>query len=251
MKNLSILKFGYGLSSKLALFAAMVRLKLVKPKPFTCSLTLDGKHSVLVHLAGTGDEFTILRDLCIANEYAAPESMEVKTILDLGANIGVASAWFRLTYPAAKIHAYEPAPRAFALLQENAKHIGNMQVFAEAIGAHAGEVTFHESDRSVASSVITSNALQTSHDVSVPMISIDAAIERMDSVDLLKIDIEGAEFDALAAAAQLHKAKYIVGEAHPAAAKRNLAEIEKALSKMHTVTIKPGERLAGFYAILK
>ncbi len=70
-------------------------------------------------------------------------------------------------------------------------------------------------------------------------------------IDILKIDIEGAEFDAFAVATQLDKVVYITGEAHPGSTKRSLDEIEHALSKTHITTIKHGDRLAGFYAVLK
>jgi FkbM family methyltransferase len=252
-KLLQLLPFAHGATSKLALILAFIRIKLGIQKSLGLTLTIDGTRTVTVRLAGTRDELTILRDLFVGQEYAAPEHIEVRTILDLGANIGLASAWFRLAYPNARIHAYEPAPRAFALLKKNAQTIKNMEVFAEAIGAHAGTVTFHESDRSVASSLVQSQALEVSHDVQVPMVTIDTALERAgNQVDLLKIDIEGAEFDALAAAERLSKALYITGEAHPKAAKRSLEEIRIALAKTHDVRINGTDevRLAGFYASL-
>ncbi len=251
MRNISLLTFGYGLTSKITLFIALVRIKLGVSKPFVCKLTIDGKASVLVHFTGTRDEFTILKDLFGKQEYAISNTTQVHNILDLGANIGLASAWFRLTYPKALIHAYEPAPHAFAILQKNAQSIGNMKIYAEAIGASEGTIVFHESDRSVASSIIESSALQTSYSINVPMIRIDTAIERMGSVDLLKIDIEGAEFDALGASKSVSTVAYITGEAHPNAAQRDIREIESALTQTHNVTIRNSGRLALFNATIK
>jgi FkbM family methyltransferase len=249
----SIVRLGHDLTSQAALLLDIVRIKFGRGKPFSAQLSLDGKRSVAFHFLGTRDELTILRDLFLGEEYKAPESMVVKTIVDAGANIGLTSAWFRLTYPEAHIYAYEPAPRAFKTLEKNAANIGNIEIFREAVGARMGSVTFHESDRSVASSIIESESLGTSHEVTVPMVTIDSIIERAGHVDLFKIDIEGAEFDALPAATKLNRATYITGEAHPVAAKRSLEEIRTALSKTHTVTIQGSDksRLAGFYAIVK
>ena len=53
-------------------------------------------------------------------EYDLPPSLsEVKTILDLGSNIGVSVAYFRLRYPVARIYAVEADPATFKRLQEN------------------------------------------------------------------------------------------------------------------------------------
>lgn len=44
----------------------------------------------------------------------------VRSIADIGAHIGAASAWFRQHFPSAAFHCWEPNPTTFALLQQNA-----------------------------------------------------------------------------------------------------------------------------------
>lgn len=51
-------------------------------------------------------------------------AVEVRTILDLGANIGLSVAYFAAVYPDARIFAVEPDPDSFRLLKENTKTLG-------------------------------------------------------------------------------------------------------------------------------
>lgn len=54
---------------------------------------------------------------------------DVNTIVDIGAKIGLASAFFRANYPTAKIYSFEPDLAAFLLLQENARKLENCYTF--------------------------------------------------------------------------------------------------------------------------
>lgn len=68
-----------------------------------------GGHAIVSQSVFAGSPYPIVLD---------PSA--VVTIVDIGANVGAASAWFRLHYPDAYIRAYEPHPAAFAYLARNA-----------------------------------------------------------------------------------------------------------------------------------
>ena len=53
----------------------------------------------------------------------------VRTILDIGANIGAAAVWLGTTYPSATVYALEPGSRQFGLLQQNASSLANLRLF--------------------------------------------------------------------------------------------------------------------------
>lgn len=57
-----------------------------------------------------------------------------KTIVDIGANIGLFSQMAGELFPEAKIHAYEPNPRLQKYLDQNLKKVG-VEFFPEAVGA--------------------------------------------------------------------------------------------------------------------
>jgi FkbM family methyltransferase len=126
----------------------------------------------------------------IRNEYGLRHRLdEVKTILDIGANIGFFSVAARGRYPRAKIHAYEPNPRVIEILESNASPLG-IEVHAEAVGMRDGQTSMLE--------VGDSNQARTqaSEKGEIPQVSLEKAIERLGGmVDLLKLDCEGAEWE--------------------------------------------------------
>jgi FkbM family methyltransferase len=56
-----------------------------------------------------------------------------KNILDIGANVGLSAAFFRLVYPDAALHCVEPDPRAYDCLSRNAALIGNCRTYQAAL----------------------------------------------------------------------------------------------------------------------
>jgi len=120
-------------------------------------------------------------------------------ILDCGANIGVASLFFRRRYPAARITAFEADPSLFALLDANLDANGAATVERRhvALWTSTGRLTF----RCEGSDSGMIEALPGSVDgrsVQVPSVRLRDVIEAESSIDLLKVDIEGAEDVVLA-----------------------------------------------------
>ena len=111
----------------------------------------------------------------------------VRTILDIGANIGFFSLAARAHFPGAAIDAYEPNPRVLPYLRRNAS-VCAVRVCAEAVADRAGTVSIIESG--------DSNQARTQEGGEVPLIALSTAVERLGGVvDLAKIDCEGAEWD--------------------------------------------------------
>lgn len=126
----------------------------------------------------------------IRNDYGLRQKLpEVRTILDIGANLGFFSIAARRRYPAATIHAYEPNPRILPLLEDNAAQV-RVKVYPEAVGSHNGFVAMLDAG--------SSNQARTEESAGggIPQVDLSTAIERLGgSVDLLKLDCEGAEWD--------------------------------------------------------
>lgn len=65
-------------------------------------------------------------------------------MVDAGANIGTATQFFALASPTLQIHAYEPNPAAFEMLQRNIKdnHLEQrVTAFSEAVGRGSGALS--------------------------------------------------------------------------------------------------------------
>jgi FkbM family methyltransferase len=122
--------------------------------------------------------------------------------LDIGANYGFYSFLLApLCGKSGAVHAFEANPilgrhlvRSAALNASN----GNIIINNVAIGAHKGQVTLYDPERIGCSSLHQHEWLDSKSSVSVPQITIDEyrTNQKLSRIDLVKIDIEGAELDA-------------------------------------------------------
>ena len=128
--------------------------------------------------------------------YAFPGSGDL-TILDCGANIGLSSVWLALNYPGAVIEAYEADPSIHATLVRNLSSLGledRVHAHNQAIWTHSSGISFFcEGGASgrAAETANDSNALTASR--LVPSVTLPELLASHAKIDLLKIDIEGAE----------------------------------------------------------
>src|SRR4051812_24496223 len=77
-------------------------------------------------------------------EYDAGYSGDGLTILDIGANVGSFAVWANMRWPGSPIHAYEPHPGTFDILEGNVRALRNVVCHRQAVfpGA-AAEAPFH------------------------------------------------------------------------------------------------------------
>lgn len=133
---------------------------------------------------------------CVLNDnyglHSLPRS-RVSTILDIGANVGFFSLAARARFADATIHAYEPNPRIIEHLRHQAREAG-FSVFAEAVGSQPGLVRIR--DQAVSNQATTERIDSSEGQTPIPQITLSTAVERLGgTVDLAKIDCEGAEWD--------------------------------------------------------
>lgn len=123
--------------------------------------------------------------------------------LDLGANVGEFTR--KLAAKAGHVHAFEPDPWTFERLKERVGHLPNVTLHQAAIGVTNGTIALRrppefENDPEQASigCSIVSRADGNWSTVEVNVVSFSTFVESLDSkVDIVKMDIEGAEVDVL------------------------------------------------------
>lgn len=124
-------------------------------------------------------------------------------ILDAGANVGAFTLYAAARAPGARIHAIEPGTAALAGLRRTVEHNGlgpRVTIHGWGIAGATGERTFYESDTTVYSTMFEV-AGRAASGIRVKSLA-DAVREAGDParIDLLKMDCEGAEMEALLAA---------------------------------------------------
>jgi FkbM family methyltransferase len=124
---------------------------------------------------------------------------EYPYIVDGGANVGVSVVYFKRSYPNARIVAFEPDPEAFALLERNVKRRGytGVRLAPQALAADAGMAPF-VAEGSYAGRLARAGEAARS---GVPTARLRPCLE--ERVDLLKLNIEGAETEVLTDCADL------------------------------------------------
>lgn len=132
-----------------------------------------------------------------------------KTVLDVGANVGIYGLISAVDNPGVNVHAFEPVPRTFEYLERNRdrNNAANLVVENSAVGETDGTITLHipRHTRLPSTASVIDIPDEASDDVEVTLVSLDryTADNGIGPVDLFKLDVEGAEAMALRGAARI------------------------------------------------
>lgn len=166
-----------------------------------------------------GDVFT-LYEVLGALPYAAPYELlgRVETVVDLGANIGLTSLYYTTLFPTCRVIAVEPEPENFDLLSINCRLNGvNATCINACIGAEPGHTRFYLSQMANDHSVIAGRS-KTETFIDRAVVSMDGLMteQQCTEVDILKVDIEGAEGDLFRTCGSwIRKVRFVIVELHP------------------------------------
>lgn len=216
--------------ARVVLAAAAYGLGMRRPVEFT----LDAPSGEVPFVVPDMAAMMVLRGLFIVGEYDITPAPPPRAIVDVGANVGLSALYFRRRFPGARILAVEPSPDLVPLLRRNTAAL-DVEVLHAAVAADRGTVRFTEADDSWAG-ITTGGA-----GVEVPAVTLDDLLE---GIDFLKLDIEGAEFEALPASGLLTEVATIVGEIHAPPTSRRAQELLELLPDHEIQLVRPDD--AGF-----
>ena len=143
--------------------------------------------------------FFLFAEIFYRGEYAFVATTSNPRILDCGANIGFATMFFKWIYPNAIIDSFEPDPLTFAKLERNVKRnkFQNVELHNSALSDVNGETTFYVDDNHPGSLRMSSNAdRHASKPITVATETLEKYLKE-NSIDFLKLDVEGAENEIL------------------------------------------------------
>jgi FkbM family methyltransferase len=124
---------------------------------------------------------------------------DVRIVFDVGANCGAASVHFARHYPAAAIHAFEPGREARSYLERNVAALPNVAVHPFGLYSDDRQARLYRGDGDLGkASVLRRDVnLDESEPVDLRAGGAWAATQGIERIDILKVDVEGCEVEAL------------------------------------------------------
>jgi FkbM family methyltransferase len=131
------------------------------------------------------------------NPYRGSDFNSYDIVMDVGANIG--DFPLRFSQQVASIHSYEPMPDTFGVLKKNVEEneFKNCHIYNTAIAPATGETTiFFNEKAKLAHAVASVLPIRGRTELKVKTLSFEEEVRRIQPT-IIKMDIEGAEFDIL------------------------------------------------------
>ena len=169
-------------------FAVLLRAKIKKEKIFGFKLSFFSYPAFLMSF----DEIFIKKGYYFNSKKSNP------FIIDCGANIGLATIFFKKLYPKSRIISFEPDKRVFEMLKKNIEinKLRNVELHNKAIYGSEGKIRFYFDSKNPASlAMSTDKKRMPKSSVKVDATTLSSYIKG--EVDFLKMDIEGAEDAAI------------------------------------------------------
>lgn len=170
----------------------------ITPKNTIIEIKISGIQHPIYLRSKTSDEY-VFRSIFIEEQYQLESVFLPQTIIDGGANIGLAAVYFIHQYPKAKIVCIEPEPQNLVVLQKNIQHYPHISVVSKALWSHATQIVIENNGLDNWGFTVREVASPSSE--TIPTTSINEVLNSIENpgVLLLKIDIEGSEKKVLEA----------------------------------------------------
>jgi FkbM family methyltransferase len=193
---------------------------------------------------GTSDEPTF-RQVFMNIRYEIDLPFSPKTIIDGGSNIGYASVFYAKKYPKAEVLAIEPDSSNFEMVEKNTLNYPNIKRIQSAIWGKSTylKIKNPETEKWAFEVIETTKNEEGAFEA----FSIQDLINKMgwDSVDFLKLDIEGSEMSVFNSGYEswLPKVKLLIIELHERMQPGCTEVFEKAIGKYNFKKSISGENL--------
>ena len=198
------------------------------------------------------NELARVKEIFQQNEYSVLNhcSFEGKrTIINVGANVGLFSLYMKMNYPDSKIFAFEPVPSTFELLKLNTLNLADINIFPFALFDEEKIETIQlHVDNSGANTIKVQDQYKSHFESNVEILLKKAGKVlselNINKIDILKIDTEGCEVEILESLQSfLPETDYVLVQYHSEADQRkidSLFENFKVFSS-NAITINCGQ----------
>lgn len=187
----------------------MLGLKYGRTKRYTQrKVKFDGNEFIVADFQSF---FWQYKQIYVDQCYKFNSSSNQPIIIDCGANVGLSAFYFAQQFPKAKIFAYEADAQIHQCLTNNVKKFTSVEAIHKAVWINNDGVQF-SSEGADGGAVSNENSSKT---ISVPSVALKDVLAQHAEVDMLKIDIEGAEVEVVRSVKDdLKKCKNVFIEYH-------------------------------------
>lgn len=165
------------------------------PKPSGCLKA----GSLVLHYTSQDHLRRLFHEIFLEQCYAVMTSAVNPRIVDCGANIGMSLLYFKMCWPGARITAFEPDGKALACCRANItdNKLAGIDLHEAAVAATEGKIDFYAEDHNPGSLTATTVLPRSEYSKSLAVKAVRLSQYINEEVDILKIDIEGGEFEVL------------------------------------------------------
>ena len=179
-----------------------------------------------VHYRSSTSDMTLIYEILLQSKYKSeyffPQEINPKIIFDIGGNIGITAIYLAKLFPDAVIYTFEPLKENFDILEKNIQCYQNIKAFNFGLGSKNGNFKVYLSNDSENYGGISfypdpiGNKVESYVLCEVKNINDIIKNFNIESIDLIKIDTEGAEYDILTSIEEevLRSASWVTGELH-------------------------------------
>jgi FkbM family methyltransferase len=196
----------FGLVRGPLLFLLSALLPPVRGKLFRASVPGS---DIKVFLRLGSSDISVFNGIFRWQEYRWDLAQQPRTIVDGGAYIGLSAIYFTLRYPGVRVIAVEASERNFELLVRNTSAFPNIEAVHAALWPQPGSLVLTDPGTGLWGLQVRQPTASSSSDLdsagkradSVRAVTIEDIIREYDlaNIDLLKLDIEGAEKEVFSA----------------------------------------------------
>lgn len=186
------------------------------------------------------------QQIFVNQEYNFEYDDKPSRIIDAGANIGLAAVYFANRFPSARIICFEPESENFLLLQKNTAPYSNITAVQAGIWSKSSFLKIH--DHGLGNWGFTVEECEAAEPGSLRAVSLPDMMKeyQFDTVDIIKMDIEGSEKEVLEAdnhVQWLSNCKLLVIELHDRMKKGTSSALFRALLPYDVQIEQMGENM--------
>lgn len=179
--------------------ALLDRSRLIPRRPLLYHL----RNGVGFHVQARSFDVQVINEIWIDNIYTPSPRFSIRdgwTVADIGGQKGIFSILAATSARGVKVYTFEPAPDSLAILRCNIalNALSNVTIFGVAVSSKDGEAHLYLAADSGCNSLIQRSDVPIRGNVRVEAWSMERVLKTIPPpVNLLKIDIEGMEYETL------------------------------------------------------